>query len=391
MLEPAARAVIRSTFSPEQHRVAFGLQRASVFAGAALGPILSGCITTVFSWRYLFWLNLLLAATVVAGAVLLLPASRASQTGRRFDLPGLLLGAPGLFFLMFPLIEGARLGWRSPAVVGSFVLSGILLALFVVTERQVRDPLAPLMLFHDRLFAVGNMLRGVTEFASLGVFFVLSHFLQVQLGYSALVTGLLLMSIIGGALVTSPIAEALVGRVDVRWLVIPGFVLVAMGTFWVAHVSPETGWVFFIAPLAVAGAGFGALESPTTSAMQRHIMPAQEEAAWRVSYTVYLLGIGLGVAVVSAVWQNQLVEYVHETLFRINLPPAMVNRFVSSVLAGGSRGSGTAYIEALIQQAFAHAINAALLSCVAVAVLGAIVALFFSSGQVHGNNGTNVE
>ncbi len=110
MLEPAAHALIVATFPPEQHKGAFGAQRVGVFLGAALGPILSGGLTTVLSWHSIFWLNLLMGGAVVAGAVFVLPESRAAEASRRLDLPGLVLGASGLFFLLFSLIEGVRLG-----------------------------------------------------------------------------------------------------------------------------------------------------------------------------------------------------------------------------------------------------------------------------------------
>lgn len=261
------------------------------------------------------------------------------------------------------------------------MLAILLLVLFVWTERRVWNPLVDVALFTDRLFAVGTLLRGATEFASLGVFFALSHFMQVQLGYSAVVTGLLLLAIIGGAVVTSPVAETLSGRVDVRWLVIPGFLLVAAGTFWVAHIEPQTNWTFFLAPLAVAGAGFGLLEAPTTSATQRDIPPTQGEAAWRVSYTIYLLGIGLEVAMVSGVWQHELVANIQAALSRASLPPEVVDRMFASLSEGGVNSPGPARITGLIQETFAQAIHTALLSCVIVAALGAAVALFCSSNR----------
>ena len=392
MVEPAVRALLKATFPPERQSLAFGVQRAGFFAAAAAGPILSGFLTTVLSWEYVFWLNVAVGVVVLAGAVPVIPESRAQGVSRRLDWAGLLLGAAGIFFLVFPIIEGTRLGWGSPSIVGSFAASVVLLALFVVTETRVWEPLVDLTMFKDRLFAVGNFVRGATEFASLGIFFALSHFLQAQLGYSALVAGLLLMSIIVGALITSPIAETLSGRVDVRLLVIPGFVFVAAGTFWVAHVSPETGWAFFIAPLAIAGAGFGALESPTETTMHREVPPARSEIAWCVSYGTYLLGIGLGVAVVSGVLQSQFVANAKDALSRTDLPPGVGQRISSSLFDGGVSGQpaariggpGAAQVEELIQGAFAKAVNTALLSCVAVALLGALVALSFSSGLKEG-------
>lgn len=389
IVEAAIYALIKSTFPRERQSLAFRVQGIAFVLGALVAPILSGAITTGLSWEYIFWLNVAVGVVVLAAAVVVVPASRDEDASRRLDVPGLVFGGVGLFALFFAIIEGSRLGWGSAVILGSFGAAVVLLALFVVTEGRVREPLVDFGLFNDRLFAVGNLLRWASDFSSIGVYFALSHFVQVQLGSSALVMGLLLMSVVAGGMVVAPVTEPLSGRVDVRWLVVPGFLLVAAGTFWVAHVSPQTGWVFFIAPLAVAGAGFVAQEGPTVSARDRDIPPARSGAAWRVSYSIFLLGVGLGVAVVSAVWQSQIVANAKDAIAGADLPPSVEDRVSSSLSEGGVSGQpaaeisgpGASQVEGLIQEAFADAVNTALLSCVAVALLGAVVALFFSSNR----------
>lgn len=389
MLEASVYALIKSTFSPERQSLAFRVQGSAFILGAFLAPILSGAITTGLSWEYIFWLNVVVGVGVFAGALPLIPASRGEGESRRLDVTGLVSGGTGLFALFFAIIEGSRFGWGSAAILGSFGAAVVLLALFVAAESRARDPLVRLSLFNDRIFAVGNLLRWASDFASLGVFFALSHFVQVQLGYSALVMGLLLMSVNVGALVIAPFTEPLSGRVDVRLIVVPGFLLVAGGTFWVAHVSPETGWVFFLAPLAIVGAGFGAQEGPIMTARDRDVPPALANAAWRVSYSIFLLGVGLGAAVVSAVWQSQFVANAKEAISGAELPPGIADRVASSLFEGGVSGQpgarisgpGATQVQRLIEVAFANAVNTALLGCVVVALLGAVVALFLSSNR----------
>lgn len=387
MIETAVFALIKNTIPDERQGLAFKVQGIAFVGGALVAPILSGSITTVLSWEYIFWLNVLVGVVVVAVALRVVPESRVRQVSRKLDIPGLVSGGIGLFFLVFAIIEGSRFGWNSPLILGSFGGAAILLTLFVAIERRVHEPLFDLNLLNDRLFTVGNILRSASEFASMGIFFAISHFLQVQLGHSALIAGLLLMSVIVGGILIAPITEFLSGRIEVRWLVIPGFLLTAGGTFWLAHISPESGWTFFLAPLAIAGAGFVAQEGPTVSARDRDVPPAQSDAAWRVSYSIFLMGIGLGVSVVSAVWQSQFVSNMKQTLEGTDLSYEVADRIFSSLLKGGMSGqpaaeiSGSNITQQLIQVAFANAINAALLCCAAAALLGAIVALFFYSNQ----------
>lgn len=356
MVEPATFGIITATVPAAWQRRAFGMQTAGFFAGGGLGPLLSGAITTGMSWQFLFWLDALLGVLIVVGAALVLPESRTKNPVHQWDLRGFALGAVGLVALMFAVIEGTRLGWGSPLIVGASALSGAALTAFVVAEARASRPLVDLRLFRNRAFAVGNVVRASTEFASLGIFFALSHFLQVQLGYSALAAGALLMAVIAATVCTAPITEALTGRIDLRWLMLPGFILAAAGTFWAAHVSPGSDWLFFLAPLVLFGAGIGGLESPADTAIRANTPAEKSETGWRVSYVTYLLGIGLGVAVVSAVWQTRLAATV---------PAASAWRGIPGEIDDPS--------------AYADAINTALLACVAVAVLGALLTLLLPS------------
>ncbi len=387
MVEAAVFALIKANIPGEKQSFAFKVQGIAFVLGALLGTPLSGAITTGLSWEYIFWLNVLVGVVVGLVGLRVIPKSSPVQVPKRIDIPGLIFSGSGLFLLFFAIIEGTRFGWHSLLILGSFVGSVALLVLFVMNELRVQERLVDLRLFKDRRFGVGNVLRWASEFASMGIYFAISHFVQVQLGHSALVTGLLLMSVMIGGILITPITEPLSKRVDGRWLIVPGFLLVAGGTFWLAHVSPESGWAFFLAPLAIAGAGFVAQEDPTVSARDRDILPEQSDAAWRVSYTIFLLGVGLGVSVVSAVWQSQLVSNMKEVMASNDLPTRITNRISSSLFDEGISGqpaaeiSGATEVQQLIQMAFADAVNTALLSCVTVALLGAIIALFFISNR----------
>lgn len=388
MVEPTVLALIKATFPRERLGLAFGVQGIAAGISASVGPILGGLITSALSWEYIFLINLPVGVVAIVGALLAVSESQAEGASHRLDVPGFLCSGGGIFLLVFAIIEGERLGWGSATILGSFAGAALLLALFVLVESRVPEPLVDLGLFKDRLFAVGNVLRAVTEFGVLGVFFALALFLQVQLGYSALQTGLVLLPLVAASFVISPLAGSLSDRVDARWLVVPGLLLVAGGTFWLAHVSPQTEWTFFVAPLAISGAGLSMLYGPTTSTTLRDVPTEQSGVASSISYTTFLLGSELGLALVGAVVQSQLAANVRDALSGTDLPAETVERISSSIAEGGFGGSaaqtgaaGTEQIRGLIEGAFADAVNTAFLSCAAVALLGAIVAMFFSAGK----------
>ncbi|WP_324212510.1 MFS transporter [Lentibacillus sp.] len=397
MVEAAVFALIKAAIPNEKQSLAFKVQGIAFILGALLGTPLSGAITTSLSWEYIFWLNVLVGVAVVLVAPLVIPKSGSLQGSGKSDILGLVLSGAGLFLLFFAIIEGERIGWSSQLILGSFVGAAALLALFIVSEIRAEEPLADLSLFKDRFFAVGNLLRWASEFASMGIYFAISHYLQVELGHSAFVTGLLLMSVIIGGMFVSPITEPLSKRVDGRWLVIPGFLLVAGGTFWLAHVSTESGWAFFLAPLAIAGAGFVAQEGPTMGIRDRNVSPEQFDDAWCISYTIFLLGVGLGVAVVSAVWQSQFASNMKEFLSGADLPAGVADKISVILFDGGISGdpaseiSGPDTVQQLIQLTFADAVNTALLSCVLIAFLGAVIGLFLTSNRKNDIDELNEE
>ncbi|WP_079529257.1 MFS transporter [Halobacillus hunanensis] len=340
MIEASVFALIKTTFTGEKQQLAFKVQGIAFIAGALLGTPLSGAITTFLSWEYIFWLNVLIGIVVILATPYVISKSSPVYDQQMPNMTGLVFGGIGLFLLFFSIIEGAQFGWFSPVILAFFGVSIALLFLFVISELCVQHPLINMRLFH-KSFTLGNFLRWASEFASMGIYFAISDFLQTQIGYSALISGLLLLTVIVGGIVVSPVTELLAKRVDARWLVTPGFLLVAIGTFWLAHVSAETTWVFFLAPLVVAGAGFVAQEDLSVNIRDKNVSTKKSDAAWRISYTIFLLGIGLGVSVVSAIWQSQLMANVKE----------------------------------------AEAINGALLSCVLVSLLGAIIGLFVSANR----------
>ncbi len=349
-----------------------------------MAPVISGAIITLFSWEYIFWLNVIVGIVVFLLALWVIPYTPQKEEFLKLDIVGLLLGGGGLFLVFFGITEGTRIEWNSPFLLVFFIAAIVLFFLFIIVERRVKNPLIDIDLFKDRLFGVGNILRGASEFTSMGIYFVVSHFIQVQIGYSALFTGLLLMSVIVGGLAAGAVTEPLAKKVDGRWLIITGFLIVAGGTFWLAHITPDTTWVFFIAPLAVAGAGFSAQESPTLTIRDKNVPSQKADSAWRISYSVFLIGIGLGVSVVSAIWQSQFISKIQDNLSQADLSSEVVDKTLSILLNGRISGdpsssiTGSSGAKEIIQMTFSSAVNSALIGCVAVALLGGGIALFFS-------------
>lgn len=278
--------------------------------GAAAGPVLPGMLATWATWRAQFWLEAAMAvglALVLATGRDLVPArspsgrrSAASLRETRTQMLGVLVVAGAAA----AVIEVPSHGWNSAIVLLALAAAILVSGGLLIDQFDQRGAAVSMQLLRRRSFGIGNAVRALTEFTSLGIFLPLSGHLQLQLGHSPLAAGLILLSIIVGALLTAPVAEHLEGRIDPRWLLIPGFALVAAGAAWLARLPASPPWWSFIVPLIVVGAGTGALEAPADSAVRRDTPAGAEGPAWVVSEVSYLLGIGTGIAVTSAAWEG---------------------------------------------------------------------------------------
>ena len=395
MLTPSTLSLIKSTFPKEKLGLAFGVEGITAGVATAIGPTLGGALTTSFSWRWIFIINVPLGILLIVVALLVIPESRDAAASRRIDIPGTLLSGAGIFFLVFAFVEGQKLGWNSTAILGSFAAAAILILAFILVERWVREPLVDLSLFSDRLFATGNVLRGLVLFVLLGTVFVLPLYWQTQLGYSAIQSALVLLPVSVVSFFLSPLAGSLADKVNVKWLVGSGFALTAIGAFWISRLSVESDWAFFIAPLALFGGGLAFLFAPTITATLRNVPDEKSGVASGIATASQELGSAFGVAVVAAVLQNRLLAEVRDSLSNSGLPTRAQESLLSGISEGGF-GEGTSaadpdatagaaasapQVEGLIQEAFAGALGTSLLFVAAAAVVGFILALLFFSGS----------
>lgn len=167
----------------------------------------------------------------------------------------------------------------------------------------------------------------------------------------------------------------------------------ASGTFWLANVSPDTEWTFFIAPLAIIGLGFGALQGPTINNTLRDISETQVGIASGISYTIFLIGTELGIAISGTVLQNQFRVNMEDALSETAMPDEAIEEITSPISENGFQSSGgTEYTEngdmmgTLFETAFSDSVNTALL-WFSISILGGlIISIFFSRNKKRRKN-----
>ncbi|MFD8980900.1 MFS transporter [Streptomyces sp. NPDC059564] len=273
LLTPGSLALIQGSIHPADRARAVGLWSGFGGVGAAVGPFLGGWLVDGPGWRWVFLLNVPVAALCVPVALRHVPESRDPHAHGRFDVLGAALGAASLALITYALIE-ARTG---TAVVVATAVGGVLLGIaFVYVERRRPDPMLPPDIFSSRLFTAVNLVTLCVYAAFGGFFFLVVLQLQVVSGYSALAAGAALLPTTVLMLLLSSHSAALGERIGPRIPLTVGPLLCAAGMLLMLRVGPEASYVQDVLPaMVVMGAGMVALVAPLTATVLSSVDPGR--------------------------------------------------------------------------------------------------------------------
>ncbi len=356
ILTPQSLSLITTLFPPEKRGAAFGVWGGVAGIAAVAGPTLGGFLTTTFSWRAIFYVNVPIGIIAVILAYLLMPELTIHRK-HHLDMVGVLLAMSGLFAGVFGLIEGERYSWGrisdlAAIDLGSLHLgllsiptilltSVVLLALFLRWEASQEEPLLPLSLFRDRNFSLANLVQTFVAFAMLGLFLPLTIFFQSVLGFSAERAGIAIAPMSLTMMVVAPFAGRLTDKVNGKWILATGMTLYAIGMTLIVLVSSLSSTALsFTLPLVIAGIGMGCTFAPLTTLAMRDIGPTQAGAASGFLNTIRQVGGVIGSTVVGAVLQNRLGAELHSQAVRYGaqLPVKFRGGFVAGFSHAASSG-----------------------------------------------------
>ena len=270
LLTPGSLALLQASLRPEDRARAIGQWSGLTSVAIVAGPLVGGWVLEVGSWRWIFWINVPLAAAVLAIALRHVPESRDEEARAgavtRFDGPGALASALALAGVTYALTES---GEGSPVTLIAAGAVGLAAAVaFVVLERRTEAPLMPLELFGDRVFSVVNAMT-LLVYGALGAttFFVTLQ-LQVSTGMTPLEAGLATLPISGLLIVLSGRSGALATRIGPRVQLTVGPLLCGVGTLMLVPVGEGTAYLTGVLPgLLVFGLGLVALVAPLTASV----------------------------------------------------------------------------------------------------------------------------
>ena len=303
LLTPAALSVIVTSYAGAQRATALGVWGALGGAGAAVGVLAGGVLTTWFGWRSVFLVNVPVGVLAGVAALRLVPRRESRRhLGRELDLPGATLAVAGLVTLVYALAGVPARGWGSARTLGLLAVAFVLLVAFAAVERRTSRPLVPARLWRTRSLVAGLVVMLGATAILVATFFLNSLYLQDVQHVSALRAGLgfLPVAVVIGA--GAHLASRLLPRSGSRVLIIFGLLVMGAGALLLTGVSARSGYLTgFLPGLLVVGAGTGLVLPATAVTAMSDIAVDQAGLASGLMTAAHEIGAALGVAVFSAV------------------------------------------------------------------------------------------
>ncbi|MGW7370235.1 MFS transporter, partial [Streptomyces sp. NPDC054841] len=313
IIAPAALSIVTTTFTEGAERnKALGIWGALAGAGGAIGVLLGGVLTEWAGWEWVMFVNVPIG---LAAAVLTPRFVRESRGHERtgVDFAGAALVTGGLGVLVYALVDAERAGWGSTRTIGLLALSVVLLLVFVVVElRVVTHPVMPLRIFRNRNVSSANVVSLLVGAALLSMFFFISLYLQLVLGFSALEAGLSYLPLSAATIFAAGAASQLVTKVGPRPILLVGLVLTTAGLLLFTRISADGTFVGdVLLPSVVVALGLGFSFVPVTIVAVAGVTPQESGLASGLINTTQQIGGALGLAVLSSVANahiNELLE-----------------------------------------------------------------------------------
>jgi EmrB/QacA subfamily drug resistance transporter len=367
-----AQASVGDVVAPRDRGRYQGLFGAVFGVTSVIGPLLGGFLVDSLSWRWVFYVNLPVGAVAFAVTSVALP-SAGERVHRVVDYLGtLLLAGTATSLVLLTSLGGTTYGWRSPEIVGLGVAAVALGAGFVHVERRAVEPILPPRLFRNRVFGVTSAVGFVVGFAMFGAITYLPQFLQIVKGINPTGSGLRLLPLMAGLLLTSIGSGQLISRTG-RYKVFPivGTALTAIGLYLLSLLGAASRGLETSGAMFVFGLGLGATMQVLVIAVQNAV--EYRDLGTATSGTTFFRSIGgsFGVAVFGTIFATTLTGNLRHHLAGVTLPPGFSSR-------AGASPATLAALPAAVHEGFIQAYAASLHTVFRVAVPIAVVAFALS-------------
>jgi EmrB/QacA subfamily drug resistance transporter len=380
-LVPGSLALISASFDEHQRGRAIGTWSGSTAITMAIGPVLGGWLIEHLSWRWAFFLNVPLAAVVIAVSLRFVPESHSEGRGQ-IDWPGAIAATFSLTGLVFGFIESTRLGWKHPLVIGSLAAGAVGLFAFQRVERHEASPMVPLELFQSRAFGGANLLTFFL-YAATGIYFFLLplNLIQVQ-GYTATEAGAAVLPQILLMFLLSRWSGGLIVRYGARLPLIVGPIIVAAG--FLLFAIPSVGgsyWTTFFPAIVVLGFGMAVSVAPLTTVVMDAVDEDRVGTASGINNAVARVAALLAIAILGVVMVAAFSQQLNRRLATIQMPAEVraelesnENRLAALTIPAGVDPATASAIKSFIQLSFVFSFRMVMGICAVLALASAAIA-----------------
>ena len=324
LLTPGSLAIIQASFAPEDRARAIGAWSGLGGLAAAAGPLVGGYLLLVASWRWVFFINIPLAAFVLWISARHVPESLDPNAPDEIDVPGATLAVVWLAALTYTLIDGAALGW-TPSVVGALVIAVGGLVAFIWVEWRREHPMLPLTVFRSRQFSAANAVTFVVYASLSGALFLLPIQLQQVNGYSPIEAGMSFLPVTFLMLFLSPRSGRLASRIGPRLQMSAGPVVAGAGLALLSRTATDSNYVTGVLPgVLVFGLGLSITVAPLTSTAMSAAPAEHAGLASAVNNDVARFGGLVAVAVLPAAAGLTGEAYLHPATFSAGFRTAVL-------------------------------------------------------------------
>ncbi|HEY6533904.1 MAG TPA: MFS transporter [Acidimicrobiales bacterium] len=359
LMVPSTLALLSGSFHGRERAGAFAAWGAAMGGAAAFGPVIGGFLTTNYSWRWAFGINVIISPIAIVLALLFIKRGKVTGNHTAIDFPGALLVACGTFLVVFGLSQGPTYGWLEPkeafhiaglevwptslpisVVSGAFLLGAGLLAVFVrvelVKERNGRHPLFEFSQMRRPSFRYGTVVVMIAALGQLGMLFCLPLFLQTSSDLTAQQTGLWLLPLGTGIIIGAQLGGRLARHVGVTNVIRAGFVAEVVGVVaLIPGLQPGASFWRILPCLMLYGAGSGVANSQLTNVVLWGIPAERAGAAGGANSTARQLGAALGAATLGTLLTVHTIRTAVSSVQAAGLPTSVTDSAVSGIEAMG--------------------------------------------------------
>jgi DHA2 family methylenomycin A resistance protein-like MFS transporter len=296
LLVPNSLSLLSHAYPDETERGrAVGIWAAGASLALTAGPLVGGALVALVGWRSIFVVNLPIG---LSGLWLTwrYVTETARSSNRELDLVGQTAAIGALGCLAAATIEGGVLGWGNPRVLTGFAAAAVLTTTFIIQERRARQPMLPLSLFANRLFALTSIIGLLVNVSFYGLIFVLSLYFQKINGLSPFATGLAFLPMMGAVLPVNLVAARATERFGAPVIIATGTLIAAAGCIALIGIERDTSYWAICMQLLAMGAGLGLVVPPLTSTLLGSVDKARSGIAAGVLNSTRQTGSVLGVA-----------------------------------------------------------------------------------------------